>query len=76
MNPQDTLQQVLALLAAAAGAAQAIAPLTGPEAPAVAAGGAIAAQLLAIAEKAVAAYESHTGQPIDLSALHKIEPIP
>lgn len=74
MNP--TLQEILAIIGIAAGAAQVYAPLTGDAAPEVAAGSAIAQSLLLIAQKASIAYESHVGAPLDLSLLHKIDPVP
>lgn len=71
MNPKDqaTLNNVLSIITEAAQVAQLY-----PSGD-VQAGAAIASGLLSLVQKGVAAYEQHTGQPIDLSALHKIDPI-
>lgn len=44
--------------------------------PGVAAGGALAGKLLALVSAGVKAHESITGQPLDLSKLHRIDLIP
>lgn len=64
-----TLDNVLEIITAAANVAKLV-----PN-PEVQAGSAIASGLLLLVQKGVAAYEAHTGQAIDLSQLHKIEPI-
>lgn len=60
------------ILAIAEEAANLAAVIPNPE---VQAGDAIAQGLLGIIQKCVTAYESHTGQPIDVSQLHRIEPV-
>ena len=62
-----TLDATLAVLASPAGAAIN---------PAVPAGAAVLAKLLRVIQAGVAAHEAATGEPLDLSKLHQIEPLP
>ncbi len=41
----------------------------------VSAGATIAQDIIAVIQAGVAALESHTGQPIDLAQLHRVEPV-
>lgn len=66
----NALQQILQILSIGATAAAGIASN-----PDVKAGAGVAEALLSIAQKAIAAHEAHTGEPIDLSLLKPIEPI-
>jgi len=66
----SALNELLLIISLAATAAQA-----DPD-PAVDAGALIAQKLIAIIQAANAAHEKVMGQPIDLSLLHPIDPIP
>lgn len=66
----NLLDEILTILEIAASTARSL------NDPAIAGAGAIADSLLRIAQKAVAAHEAQTGQPIDLGLLHPIEPVP
>lgn len=69
----NTLDKLLEILQLATSAAQGAANLAG--APDAAAGAAIAAQIEAVVKKGLEAYEAHAGAPLDLSLLHRIEPV-
>ena len=66
------LQQILTILSSLAAAAK---PFL-VDIPEGAAADALAAELLTIAQTAIAAHEQITGQPIDLALLHPLDPIP
>jgi hypothetical protein len=70
---QQVLNEILQVLALGAQAAQQVGGSIGNKD--VQGGAALAALLLAIAQKSVAAIEAHQGEPIDLSLLHNIEPV-
>lgn len=69
-TPEEILNEIIQIATVGATVAQTV-----PN-PEVQAGAAIAAALLQIAQKAIAAHEQITGQPIELSLLHPIEPVP
>ena len=69
------LDNILAIIQQASVIAGLVAPLTGPIAPEVAAGSAIAISLETIIEKAIAAHQQALGAPMDLSRLHQVDPL-
>lgn len=71
-NKPSTLDLILAALTTGAGIATQI--VAGD--PQAASFEAIGEDILALVKSAVAAYEQHTGQPIDLNVLQPIDPVP
>jgi hypothetical protein len=72
---ESPLSEALLLIQSSAQLAALVAPLTGPAAPEVAAGAAVAAAVIGIIQHALTVHQQALGMPLDLSQLHQIAPV-